>query len=211
MSENLVSCVIPFAGFYNSIHDAQLDWACEFILQDDSGNCVHDALPERLFDSIEWARVHVDYARQYALEWADAAGIKGLEFEELNSPREYNFTTDRIFVKIPANEIARIRREIDPETLAQTARDWFTSRSGFISFYSPDVESWGDVESWDHNQIGCMLEAWQTMREGSDFEESRICDDWSGNGMLENWILNTPKAIRVANLAYRIRRMRGEC
>lgn len=207
MYDNLVSCVIPFQGFYNSIHDAELDRACESILQDDSGYCVHDALPGRLFDAIEWARVHVDYARQYALEWADAAGIKGIEFEELNCPREYNFTTDRIFVKIPAGEIERIRREIDPELFAETAREWFTSRSGFISFYSPDIESWGELDEWDHNQRGCMLQAWHTQ---CDIDEWSIVEDWSGNGMVDNWVLNTPKAVHVAELAYRIRCMRGE-
>lgn len=209
MSDNLVSCVIPFAGFYNSIHDAELDRACESILQDDSGDCVHDGLPMRLFDAIDWRKAHVDYARQYAIKWADRFDIKGLQFEELKSPREYNFTTDRIFVRIPSDEIARIRREINPEILRETAREWFTSRSGFISFYSPDVSDWGDVETWDHNQRGCMLQAWQTMHE-DDFDEWSIIENWCGNGMVDNWILKTPKAIRVANLAYRIRRMRGE-
>lgn len=200
---------IPFAGFYYTIHDSELDRACESVLQEHAGDCVHDSLPMRLFDAIDWGKVHADYAKQYALEWADRFGVKGLAFVELNSPREYNFTTDRIFVDIPADEIARIHCAIDPDALAKTARDWFTSRSGFISFYSPDVESWGDVSEWDHNQIACMLQAWQCQTE-PDFDESELVEDWAGNGMLDNWILNTPAAIRVSNLAYRIRRMRGE-
>ena len=38
--------------------------------------------------------------------------IKG-EFDSLKSPREYNFATDRIFIKISENEIARIFEACD--------------------------------------------------------------------------------------------------
>lgn len=202
--------IIPFSGFYESVHDQALDDACESILQDDSGDCVHDALPMRLFDAVDWGLAHQAYARRYAADWCDRLGIKGAEFEELNSPREYNFTTDRIFVRIPDAEVARIHRETKPDELARVAREWFTSRSGFISFYSPDVSTWGPIGGWDHNKVGALLQAWQNQTK-PDLDDWGIVEDWSGNALVEDMVLNTPAAVHVAGLAYRIRRMRGEC
>lgn len=201
--------IIPFSGFYNSIHDAELDRACEMILSDDRGHCVHDALPMRLSDSVDWRKAHTDYARRYAIEWAERFGVRGLEFESLHSPREYNFTTDRIFVEIPAGELARIYRAVRRKSLPEVAREMFTSRDGFISFYSPIVANWGPMRQLDHNQWFAVLTAWQRQNE-PEFDEWDLVEDWSGNGMVDNWVLNTPAAIRVADLAYRIRRMRGE-
>lgn len=200
--------VIPFSGFYNSLHDAELDHACEMMLSDDRGDQVHDKLPMRLFDAVNWRAAHESYARQYALEWCDRFGIDGAEFDELNSPREYNFRTDRIFIRLPEPEVARIHAAIERPILDEVTREMFTSRSGFISHYPPSVEDWGDVSEWDHNQIFALLTAWQRQHE-PDFEEWSLIEDWAGNGKVDDWILNTPAAVRVANLAYRIRRMRG--
>jgi hypothetical protein len=198
---------IPFSGFYCSMHDRELDYACKNILQDGGGDPVHPALLDRLFDAIDWRAAHEAYARRYAASWCDAMGIVGAEFDELNSPREYNFTTDRIFIRIPDGEVTRILASIDRARLDETARAMFTTRDGFISSYSPRVEDWGPVSDWDHNQLGCMLAALQP----EEFDEWDIVENWSGNGVLEGWILNTPAAIHVTNLAWRIRRMRGEC
>lgn len=199
-----VSCVIPFAGFYYSDHDAEFDRALEMMVSDESGcHPVHPDITMRLFDRIDWRMAHVSYARQFALDWCEHFGIKGAEFEELNSPREYNFTTDRIFVRIPESEIARIHAETAPAVLCDVAREEFTSRSGFFSFYSNDPESWGELAEWDHNQRYALLIAYARQRE-PEFEEFSLCEDYSGNGMIDNWILNTPKAIRTANAAYRL-------
>lgn len=199
--------IIPFQGFYHSIHDDNLDRAADSVLQDDRGDCVHDGLVMRLFDAVDWKQAHISYAKEYTKAWADKVGIAGVEFEELNSPREYNFTTDRIFVKIPDAEVRRIFSETPRQPLHEKAAEWFTSRSGFISFYSADTISWGPLDTWDHNQIGCLIAAYCKFKE---FDEEHLVEDFNCNGDIDNWILNTPAAVRVSNLAYRIRRMRGE-
>ena len=125
------------------------------------------------------------------------------------SPREYNFTTDRIFIKLPAKEIRRIHKATEPEVLAEVAAEEFTSRSGFISFYSPDVESWGPLKTWDHNQRYCLLTAYARQEEPG-FAEASLVEDYNCNGDIDNWLLNTPGAVRGTNLAYRIRCMRGQ-
>lgn len=200
----MVSCVIPFSGFYYSLHDAEFDRALEQMVSDETGcHPVHPDIELRLSDRVDWRMAHASYAKQFALDWCDHFGIKGAEFEELLSPREYNFTTDRIFVRIPESEIARIHAETAPTMLREVAREEFTSRDGFFSFYSNDPESWGDIAEWDHNQRYALLIAYARQRE-PEFEEFSLCEDYSGNGMIDNWILNTPKAIRTANAAYRL-------
>jgi hypothetical protein len=86
-----------------------------------------------------------------------------MEMESLSSPREYNFTTDRLFVLIPEQECRRLHSELfDSEEFADVVDGWFSSRDGFASFYSNDLESeeWRKpVEEWDHNQIGALLAA----------------------------------------------------
>lgn len=206
----MVSAVIPFSGFYYSMHDDALDRAMESCIRDDQGEPVHPKITERLFDAINWQDAHEKYARAYVKTWCKLFGIVGVEFEELNSPREYNFTTDRLFVRIPAAEFARILATIPADELAKVAADMFTSRSGFISFYSPDVSSWGPAETWDHNQRLAALQALQNAADAPDIEWS-IVEDYQCNGAIENWILNTPKTVRLVNLAYRVRQMRGEC
>ena len=51
----------------------------------------------------------------------------------------------------------------------------FTSRDGFISHYSPDIDDWGQLRNWDHNQLYCMLEAW--LEEYGDEWEFAIYED----------------------------------
>lgn len=140
-----MQATIPFHGFYNSIHDAALNSALE-----QEGREVGD---------VDWRKVFFGYAQAYAAEYLHAACIVG-EFERLESPREYNFSTDRIFVDIPADEVRRMLATVDPETLNRVAAERHTSRPGFFSFYSPRVDDWGPVESWDCNQVGTLVQAY---------------------------------------------------
>lgn len=157
-----LSCLIPFAGFYETWHDAEFDNYLEYMF--DPEGCGADyagPLAQRFFDTINWRAAQTAYAKDYAENFAAALGCKVCEWEEMVSPREYNFTTDRLFAKFDAVELramltrADIRAELDT-----VAADIFTSRSGFISSYSPTVGDWGaDLEDWDHNQRGALLQA----------------------------------------------------
>ena len=129
---------IPFSGFYESVHMDALEREGEE------------------FPGADWRKVFFSYAKAYATEYLHAACIVG-EFESLESPREYNFSTDRIFVDIPADEVRRMLATVDMETLAQVAKDRHTTRPGFISFYSPQVGDWGSVETWDCNQLETLI------------------------------------------------------
>ena len=58
--------------------------------------------------------------------------------------------------------------KIDKDVFRSTIKERFTSRDGFISFYPNRVEDWPDLEEWDHNHVGTLLEAY--VSQVDDFE-----------------------------------------
>lgn len=76
--------------------------------------------------------------------------LTGGDFQKLVSPREYNFTNDSIdcrfsFTSERAARAALLRyvRE-NRAAFADFVRDRYTSRSGFIGYYSDEPETWID-------------------------------------------------------------------
>lgn len=203
--------VIPFSGFYNSLHDSELDHALEMMFSDDSGN-PNDGLVSRAFDLVQWQRVHAAYAAHYAAAFIEEFGIEGAAFESMTSPREYNFETDRVFITLPESEVTRILSVTPRETLDAVAAEMFTSRSGFISHYSPDVDSWGPVAEWDHNQCFALLSAYVLhMRDGEAFDiwaEYSIMEHCSCNGYLDEWLSESadPGLKRLWNISDYLRK-----
>ena len=214
MSEKL-SCLIPFSGFYETWHDAEFDQALETMF--DPEGCSADysgKLAMRFFDTINWSAAHTAYAKDYAENFAAALGCNVCEWEEMVSPREYNFSTDRLFAKFDAVELrawmarADIRAELDI-----VAADMFTSRSGFISHYSPDVNSWGDdVADWDYNQRGALLQAAANVIicNGGEFDQSvefELMENERCNGAIDEYIWgNTTDNAEMGNRCDKIAR-----
>ncbi len=191
-----LSCLIPFAGFYGTWHDAEFDQALEMMFDPEcSGADYAGALAQRFFDTIDWRGAQTAYAKDYAENFAAALGCKVFEWEQMVSPREYNFETDRLFAKFDAAELralferADIRAELD-----SVAADMFTSRDGFISFYSPCVESWGsDVSDWDYNQRGALLQAAANaiIGDGETFNQEKefdLMENARCNGAIDSYI-----------------------
>jgi len=201
-----VITTIPFSGFYNSIHDSELDCTLPLMFTDDSGNS-YDGVVMRAYNACDWGAVHRAYAAEYCSAFAHEYKL-ALSFESLQSPREYNFTTDRIFATIEESEARRILAATAPDVLAAVAKESFTSRDGFCSFYSPDVADWGDVSNWDHNQLGAMIAAYVAQqcdsRDGFDqWAEFALMESAQGNGridaMLDNAIDGVERLYRVCD------------
>lgn len=203
--------VIPFSGFYNSIHDDELGRALEQMFSDGSGN-PYDGLVSRAFNLVQWQKVHAAYAAHYAAAFCAEFEIQGGAFESMTSPREYNFETDRIFITLPESEVSRILAVTPRDILDNVAREMFTSRSGFISYYPPDVDSWGPVAEWDHNQCFALLSAYVLhMRDGEAFDvwaEYSIMEYCSCNGYLDEWLSESadPKLERLWNISEYLRK-----
>lgn len=189
---------IPFSGFYHSLHDSSLDDALDQMFSDHATGCtVNHKLRDRAFEACQWGLVHANYAGAYAKALAAEFKI-ALTFEALKSPREYNFETDRIFCEIGLDEVKRLRAETSEKPFRDLARARFTSRSGFISFYSPDVDEWGAIETWDLNQVGTLLEAYIEEQHGDRFDQQAeldLMESAMANGRLDEWIIQATPGI----------------
>jgi hypothetical protein len=177
---------IPFAGFYESLHDAEIDNALENLFSDDNGE-VNQGLLGETWQALNMPEFCHNYAKEYVEKFSSEFNVK-LQFKFVKSPREYNFTTDRIFCEIEPEEIKRLFNEADKTRLAEIAESKFKSRSGFISFYDYDFTTWGDVENWDHNQVSILIDA--LLPEDFDqYKEIDLMEHARGNGKFENWLL----------------------
>jgi hypothetical protein len=178
---------IPFSGFYDSIHNSNIDDCLDNqVFTDYSTGCTNnDRLSYLAFDSINWHVLYLDYAKEYASAFAHKFNI-AMQFESMTSPKEYNFTTDRIFCEISESEVKRVFNSTDKAVLSKKAREAFTSRDGFTSFYNPDYLTWGDVLTWDHNQLNVLIDSF--INDSYDEYELYIMDDSICNGFINELI-----------------------
>jgi len=115
-----VTCLLNFGGFY----------------------CYHDEYIDTLITHLEINTEDVDYQttyQNYARAWIDQFNSElnlSLEYVDINSPLYYNYTTDKLNVKLKGEEADRLVKEyLQNEKFKSYADYHLTSRSGFISFY----------------------------------------------------------------------------
>lgn len=166
---------IPFDGFYESYSSERVDEALgvadgdyEYLKEENpqkegETDTEHAKRIEKLFDEIydaaDFQAMREEYARAYVDAFAKDNGLK-LEYEKLESPRFYNFTTDRIFCFIDPAEVGRLVSIVDPVKLQALIKEKFTSYDGFSSNYSNDMKEW-NIDAYlelDHNQIETIIE-----------------------------------------------------
>ena len=183
VSEPLES-TIPFCGFYNSVAESLIDHEIESLFDiDGSGEC---EVPNDFWLSHDssatckaFAKIYVESYQEWLKDEFDL-DIE-LSFKLLDSPRECNFATDRIFVTLSDSDLAKLASAaVEHGDLRKEVKERFESRSGFISHYSSDVSDWGKVETWDYNQIGTLFEC---LGEPDYFE---IMENACGNGEISN-------------------------
>lgn len=183
--------VLPFSGFYCSVHDAAIDDAIDRMFCDDSG-APNEGLAGHVRAKCDFPEVFREYAKSYAAAFAAEFELPGLAYVRTCSPRFYNFETDRIIGALAVDDVLRLYDEVDTVTMTDTAAARFTSRSGFISFYSPDWQNtWGDVLEWDCNQLACLLAAYLETTNPGDFDqwaEVGLMESAQGNGRFDEWI-----------------------
>jgi hypothetical protein len=153
---------IPFSGFYESSHDQMLDDALNSMVSDDQGRVPPEA--EDLWQHVNWQQAQLAYVKLYVgafeREFEQATGIKlALKFNAMTSPKEYNFTTDRIFADVSPEAVAAVYAAVDKAALDKAIHRECTSRDGFSSYYRNSLQAWlddGEPDCWDHNQL-CTL------------------------------------------------------
>lgn len=148
-----------FPGFYGTLFEP--DESNEIYSYNQENNTDLD------YDDFEWhygeyrERVSKAFVNRVERELNDFLPVK-IKYESLHSPREYNFTNDSINVEIKCSLhklIGLIKERRENATLYFENR--FTSRSGFISFHSPDIDQWLQIAYIKENlsfRVGALLE-----------------------------------------------------
>ena len=162
-----LSAKIPFSGFYESQHAQNINDAIESYFDKDGTGEGYKLIPENFYYSFNSdAEIRTKYSQLYLNSFADYFNDQtGLNlqffFEEVSSPRFYNYETDRMFAEIPFSQLRAVRKYVPDSVLAATIKDNYTSYDGFCSHYSNDLMDWKakPFTEWDHNEIGTLLEA----------------------------------------------------
>ena len=178
---NKLESTIPFDGFYESFISDDIDHQIGQQIESDCDIYDLNVNEEKIlwdnYLSVNRSYFYNQIAEDYTNFYIDALNER-LEGFTLNatykcfeSPREYNFETDRIFIEIEENhavDFIKFKFKNYKKELENRIEDRFRSRSGFISFYKNSIDLWTkDYSEWDHNQIGTCFELF-------DLEEENI-------------------------------------
>lgn len=151
-----------FPGFYNTIFEHDESNEIDYINQERK---------EKNLNPIEFDQIEFDYQTQENnisiecckfIESELSEFIRSIKFENLYSPKEYNFRNNSINceIDIKVNEVKKyIKDNFDLWT--QYLKEKYTSYSGFISSYSNDANDydWNLTKALKHqHQAGSILE-----------------------------------------------------
>ena len=135
-----------FEGFYYS----QLDLA-ENIEVGEGDNC---CMNEEQFDEIDWnktnenvSKFYLNYFKDELSDFFKSIGVLSLEFIKVDSPKYYNYSTDKLVcdIKIDKNVFIHELRKHKFDNWGQFLKDNFTSYDGFISFYPNTAMEWDEL------------------------------------------------------------------
>tara|TARA_R110000764_G_scaffold192414_1_gene277655 strand:- start:445 stop:951 length:507 start_codon:yes stop_codon:yes gene_type:complete len=112
---------LNFGGFYHSQHSENIE------------NNIESYGYE--WDEIDYKKTHLNYCNSYLNRLSEDLEIN-LKFIQLDSPREYNFVTDKILCSISENDFNTLLDVYDTKELFNYIEEHSKSRDGFSSFYS---------------------------------------------------------------------------
>ncbi len=149
-----------FPGFYDTIYEA--DETNEIY----SHNQEHDT--DLTWDDFEWDyedyqdRVARAFVERFEREFHDIFPME-VTFQKVNSPKYYNFSNDTIYIEVEMNFLKfMVLVNEKKENIKQYIKDNYTSRSGFISHHSNDVEDWCNpdyIMERPGHRVGALMEA----------------------------------------------------
>ena len=116
---------LAFGGFYHSEHSDNIDSKEEMYGYD--------------WEEVDYKKTHLNYCNAYLNKLSEELEID-LKFIQLDSPREYNFTTDKIVCSISNKDFKTLLAAYDTKELFNYIEEHSKSRDGFSSFYSGYAE-----------------------------------------------------------------------
>lgn len=143
MTDKTFETVCPyFPGFYGTFLDSNDDYAYNYFHEDYPDKDVSDIWD--YFDFKEYAnQVGERYVSLLNFELQNQKNILNkfkLEFEEIVSPREYNFETDRAYIKLTLIDYEKSKQKLvnflnlAKDDFSEWCKDNYTSYGGFFPF-----------------------------------------------------------------------------
>lgn len=190
-NRNNIETYLPiFTGFYGSQWDEP----------DFYGEAEHFGLPEN-FDFTAFFNYR-DYQNALSKYFCDCVEsdmkkwIERIDFQSLQSPKEYNFTNDSIncIIRPKTKEISAYIYA-NKEQFSKYLETHLKSRSGFMSFHSYDFETWEEntnkFKSFDKSKdnrgfnLGFIL---SFIAENEGLEENNVFEDASSNVFVSEYL-----------------------
>lgn len=180
-----------FSGFYGTIWESD-------DLETNEIEYINEQRKEKNLPPVEWDDVEFDFqgyfldvskevTKSIDYELQKDGFVTKLSFQELRQPREYNFANDSvdIVVWLKKENEDKIRRYLCENLSAfkEYLKERYTSRSGFFSSYSPNVDDWKDMrEVLTHqHKLGAILN-FILLNENKDLEMD-IYEHYRENGL----------------------------
>jgi hypothetical protein len=162
-----------FPGFYNTIWD-ESDSFIEYETDNETDFRSHypeldaapwEAIRANFWDCIDYrpGNLAVAQAALDALPKVLPGFVRDVKFDEMRSPREYNFYNDAVNCEITV-DVAKVRAFLreNADEWADWLRRRYSSRDGFISFYPTSADEWKQLtenfSAMDGHYCGAVLE-----------------------------------------------------
>lgn len=168
-----------FSGFYGTFFDGESEEESEI-------EHINDERESKGLEPIEYGDIEWDY-ETYREEYAknitntidNRLGEEGfdvsIKYQELVSPKSYNYSNDSINIELTFNPIQVKEYLLDNvDEFDEYLKEHYTSRSGFYSSHSNNVDEWLSIFDKDEHKIGAIFDF---ILRNEDFDESELYDE----------------------------------
>jgi len=206
-SFNVDTWLPVFSGFYGTIWETDSDEERE--IEDINDKRIAKGLLAVGYDDVEWdydeymQMVSKSVSGQVSEALIQLGCIQKGTFQNLRSPREYNFANDAIdvtFTLTPKNvKVIEKYLQVNVAKFSHYLTEHYTSRDGFMSNYSNQSADWLiDIQSTVKHQhmLGAILNFILLNEEGQDYEMG-LYEHAIGNGACL-YAKNYDKLLQVA-------------
>lgn len=169
---------IPSEGFYYSFISDLVD---EYIQE-------KEEYYDLECDSVDFEGISKEYTSLYQSHIKDVTGLEvPISFKELVSPREYNFSTDEIYVSVSFSDMEKLHIFLMSQCATEVQNkvdSIYKSRECFFSYYSDFCEEWKSkpLHEWDSNELFLLMPSVE------DYNELYESNNFGCNGEISDHV-----------------------
>lgn len=134
---------VNFGGFYESTHDYIVERAVAYTIEkgvDEDGAIDYEVLANVPYET--WKEAQNEYSKCWLDYILNNELDTSFEFEGIDSPRFYNYSTDVIIARYSEEDFKKVLEYIERESLNSKVDEHIkrltTDSSGYVPFYNED-------------------------------------------------------------------------